>query len=67
MATNISNTKSTFIGFLFQISYNTFILYLGVSNCLFFKWANINIFLERFENIYNNCQMLTLEEIHYLT
>ena len=67
MAANTLNSESTPTGPQFQAPYVTTILYPGAPGSLFFDGANINEFLERFENMCDDYPMSISEKICRLT
>lgn len=66
MTTNIFNTKSSAIQTLFKTTYFMYMKYLKIFSSFFLRVTNIRNFLEKFKDIYNNCQIIIFEKIYYL-
>ena len=66
MAANTPNTKDTPTQPLFQALYITLMPYLGAPGSPFYEGANVSKFLKRFENMFDDYQMSTLEKIRRL-
>ena len=63
MAATTPNTEDTPTQPLFQAPYITLMPYLGAFGRPFFEKANISKFVEKFENMCDNYQMITPEKI----
>lgn len=66
LTANTPNLESTSFGFHFLAPYIMPMSYSGALESPFFEETNFCIFLERFKNMCNDCQMLAFERVCHL-
>ena len=66
MIANTPISENTSIGPPFQAFYVILMLYLGIPGSPFFERTNVSKLLKKFENMYNDYQIVAFEKIRRL-